>query len=64
MLTGALAIADENPAVAREIVEAAVRSLPLAMHEYAPDGGYREGPAYWAYGTTYNILAIAWLMGR
>ena len=25
---------------------------------YAPDGGYAEGPGYWAYGTTY----LVWLL--
>lgn len=59
LLMGALAIADEEPALAKEIITAAVKSLPRAMNEYAPTGGYKEGPAYWGYGSTYNVLAIA-----
>jgi hypothetical protein len=29
------------------------------MEEFAPDGGYREGPGYWAYGVGYNVYLIA-----
>lgn len=59
MLMGALAVADEAPEVARSVVASALASLPRAMAEYAPDGGYREGPGYWAYGTGYNVLLLA-----
>eukprot|EP01031_Cornospumella_fuschlensis_P016469 gene16469-biopygen13891 len=31
------------------------------MAAYAPDGAYPEGPGYWTYGTTYNVVAIALL---
>ncbi len=59
LLATALALADEEPALARLVVNGAVRSLPLAMAAYAPDGAYPEGPGYWTYGTTYNVIAIA-----
>jgi hypothetical protein len=29
------------------------------MHEYAPDGAYPEGPGYWGYGTSFNVLLIS-----
>ena len=29
------------------------------MKEYKPDGVYPEGPSYWQYGTSYNVLLIA-----
>jgi len=61
MTAGALAIADEEPELAAEIVHSALRSIPLAMDQYAPDGAYHEGPGYWGYGTTYNVLTIALL---
>jgi hypothetical protein len=60
-LAGALALADEEPALARLIVEGAIKSLPRAMAAYAPDGAYPEGPGYWGYGTSYNVIAIALL---
>lgn len=56
---GALAIAETEPALAARIVARAVNTVPLAMHEYAPDGAYPEGPSYWGYGTTYNVMLIA-----
>ena len=59
--TGALAIGDEAPELATEIVASAVRSVPLAMAEFAPDGAWPEGPGYWGYATMYNVAMIATL---
>lgn len=56
---GALAVAESEPALAAEMIARAVNTLPLAMHEYAPDGAYPEGPGYWTYGTTYNVMLIS-----
>ncbi|MCE9518188.1 MAG: hypothetical protein K8R87_01260 [Verrucomicrobia bacterium] len=59
LLSVALALADEEPAVSRLIIAGVRKSLPLAMAAYAPDGAYPEGPGYWVYGTGYNVIAIA-----
>lgn len=59
MSVGALAIADEEPALARETLHAALTSLPRAMHEFGPDGGWGEGPGYWRYATEYNVYLLA-----
>lgn len=56
---GALAIADEEPAMARRVVEFSRQSIPRAMASYAPDGGWAEGPGYWSYATTYNVYYLA-----
>jgi hypothetical protein len=56
---GALAVAESEPALAARIIARAVNTVPLAMHEYGPDGAYPEGPSYWGYGTTYNVMLIA-----
>jgi Heparinase II/III-like protein len=56
---GALAIADDEPAVAAEIVSSALASVPRAMASYAPDGGWGEGVGYWHYATSYNAVMIA-----
>lgn len=56
---GALAIADEEPGLAAEILHAGLESLPIAMREFAPDGGWGEGPGYWNYATTYNVEHLA-----
>ena len=67
----ALAIADEEPQLAARIVYEAVRSVPLAMQHYAPDGAGTEGVTYWDYGSRYNIVllssletALGWLEER
>jgi len=59
LLAGALAVADEHPEIAAEIVASAVESLPTAMASYAPDGGWAEGPGYWHYATRYNVYGLA-----
>ena len=56
---GALAIADEQPELAGEILHSAVASLPRALAEYAPDGAWNEGPGYWHYATFYTVSFIA-----
>ena len=59
IVIGALAVMESKPDLAAKLVARAVENVPLAMHEYEPDGVYPEGPSYWKYGTTYNILMIA-----
>jgi hypothetical protein len=56
---GALAIADENPELARDILHEAIRSIPRSMSHYAPDGAGTEGPTYWDYGSRFNIKFIS-----
>ncbi len=58
MILGALAIADSEADLAREILQAARGSTHHGLAPYAPDGLYPEGPGYWAYGTTYQVLMI------
>jgi hypothetical protein len=55
---GALAVMEDAPDLAAQIIERAVANVPRAMIEYAPDGAYPEGPVYWRYGTTFNVLLI------
>jgi hypothetical protein len=59
LISGALAIADEEPALAARIVHEAVRSVPLAMRHYEPDGAGTEGVTYWGYGSRYNIVLLS-----
>lgn len=56
---GALAVADVEPEVARKVLEAGRASLPLAMAQFAPDGGCVEGPGYWGYATQYTVYYLA-----
>jgi hypothetical protein len=56
---GALALAEDEPALAGEILNDAIKSLPLAMREFGPDGAWSEGPGYWQYATDYNVRFLA-----
>jgi hypothetical protein len=59
LLLAALALADEEPDLARLVIAGVRKSLPLAMAPYKPDGAYPEGPVYWGYGTRYNVYLLA-----
>jgi hypothetical protein len=61
LLTGALALADEEPKLAATIAWNACKGLPIAMKHFSPDGGWYEGPSYWGYAMRYNVLALACL---
>jgi hypothetical protein len=63
LLTAALAIGEDNPELARLVVNGVRASLPRIMARYQPDGAYPEGPGYWTYGTTYNVVILAELEG-
>jgi hypothetical protein len=54
-----LAMAEDEPQWAQRTVGRALEYVPYAMKEsYQPDGVYTEGPSYWNYGTSYNVLLI------
>ncbi len=59
LTVGALAVMDVDPELAARTVESALKNIPLSMAAFAPNGSYPEGPSYWSYGTSYNVLLIA-----
>ena len=59
LVFGALAIMDTDSEVAVPIIERALKSNLLALKAYAPDGNYPEGPGYWNYGTSFQVMLIA-----
>ncbi|MCP4638940.1 MAG: alginate lyase family protein [bacterium] len=59
LTVGALAVLEDEQELARQIIARAIENVPRAMREYAPDGVYPEGPSYWGYGTTYNVILIS-----
>lgn len=59
LVAGALAVHEDEPELAAEIVRRAVVSVPVSIAAYAPSGAYPEGPGYWSYGSTYNVLLLA-----
>lgn len=56
---GALAIMEDQPDLARKIVHRAINGVQVVMKHYEPDGAYPEGPGYWVYGTSYNVVLLA-----
>jgi hypothetical protein len=56
---GALVIADDEPALAREALALTRSNNRHGLEPYAPDGVYPEGPSYWSYGTTYQVVLNA-----
>jgi len=58
MVAGALAIRDQEPELALDIIHQAVTSVPYSIKPYEPNGSYPEGPAYWTYGTTYYVYMM------
>lgn len=57
LIAAALAVADDEPRSAGQILDAAMESLEPAMNLYLPDGAWDEGPGYWEYATNYVITA-------
>jgi hypothetical protein len=59
MTVGALAVAESEPALAADLITRAINTVPVSMHEFAPDGAYPEGPGYWGYGTSFNVVLVS-----
>ena len=52
----ALVAGGHGSTVAGAVLDRAIASSRLAFAGYAPDGGWIEGPGYWAYATRYATL--------
>ncbi|NSL53972.1 heparinase II/III domain-containing protein [Uliginosibacterium aquaticum] len=59
MVLGALAVQEDEPALAADLLAAAQKEIFTGLDAYKPDGAYPEGPGYWSYGTSYSVLLIA-----
>jgi hypothetical protein len=59
MVAGALVTWEDDPELAAKTIHNALRNVPLSMRAYAPKGSYPEGPGYWVYGTSFNVVLIA-----
>jgi len=53
---GALVTAEDDPALARQVLNLARANIGHGLAPYAPDGVYPEGPGYWSYGTVYQVM--------
>ena len=59
LTAGALAVLEDERDLAARTVHNALHNVTYSMAAYAPNGSYPEGPGYWSYGTSYNVLLIA-----
>lgn len=59
LTAGALAVLEDEKDLAARTVHNALHNVTHSMHAYAPKGSYPEGPGYWSYGTSYNVVLIA-----
>ncbi|MBC8153266.1 MAG: heparinase II/III family protein, partial [Bacteroidetes bacterium] len=59
MAYGAMAIYEDQPELAKQIINRAINTVSLPMGDYAPDGGYPEGYGYWSYGTSFNVMLVS-----
>jgi len=59
LAVGALAIADEEPQAAGEILASGLKAVAGAMKHFDIDGGWDEGPGYWGYTMEYTSFYLA-----
>ncbi|GAB3882132.1 heparinase II/III domain-containing protein [Spirosoma agri] len=59
MTYGALAIYEDQPELAKRLINRAVDSIELPMGDYNPSGAYPEGYSYWGYGTSFNVMFLS-----
>lgn len=59
MALGALAVEEDQPTLAHDVLQAARQDVFIGLEAYRPDGVYPEGPGYWDYGTCYSVLLVA-----
>ncbi len=59
--TAAVAIAADEPEVARAVLTAALPRMAHCLQHFAPDGGWPEGPGYWAYTIRYLVATMSTL---
>lgn len=59
MTYGAMAIYEDQPELAKQIINRAIETIVLPMADYAPNGAYPEGYGYWGYGTSFNVMFIS-----
>ncbi len=59
MCYGAMAIYEDQPELAKQIINRGIDAVAIPMKDYSPDGGYPEGYGYWGYGTSFNVMLIS-----
>lgn len=57
LIMAALALGQDEPEIAGEVVSLGLRSFEYIANSFAPDGGWVEGPGYWN-STTIDLVRI------
>jgi hypothetical protein len=61
LLCTAVALIDDEPELASQIISGALKSIEFVLPEFAPDGAWNEGPGYWEYNASYYAKLLATL---
>jgi hypothetical protein len=59
MIAASIAVSELEPELAAKTIYRSIEGMNNALHEYAPDGAYPEGPIYWGYGTQFSVVTAA-----
>ena len=59
MAAAGLATLEVDPKLGRDAINKADTMMKYSRIHYAPEGVYPEGPTYWEYGTSFNVLFLS-----
>jgi hypothetical protein len=59
MISGAIAIFEDNPELASQVINFSTPRMTISLNEYEPEGVYPEGASYWEYGSSYSVLTAS-----
>lgn len=59
LVFGSLAILEDEKEQSIAVIERALKSNILPLKAYGPEGNYPEGPGYWNYGTSFQVMLSA-----
>ena len=57
LAVAALAVGEREPDLAKQVLDRSVHYIQFAGRGYEPDGVWLEAPNYWAFGTSYYVVA-------
>ncbi len=59
MALSGLAIMEVDPKLGMDAINRADTLMKYSLVHYAPEGVYPEGPGYWSYGTSFNVMYLS-----
>ncbi len=61
LASAAVALGQEMPQQCLRVLTQAMQHTPICLEQFAPDGGWAEGPSYWLYTMRYVMVLISCL---